>query len=190
MGTMFDHFLASLKNRTNNLSDTVKAKTRRISNNLNAFKSSFSHKTKTTYYTIAQKQEETDYFENDFLSPRAYHMTTFSMDYNSVNENMEWFPYVPSSYDEHNVIDRFIRVITINDDSGFDVRRFSWATSSAVKPQLFCFRDEQIGKRSDEDWPWGMKMTTTRIGPEESQAYRPDCKVVSTWMLTTPADLV
>ncbi|KAH1001808.1 hypothetical protein HUJ04_005774 [Dendroctonus ponderosae] len=119
---MFDHFLASLKNRTNNLSDTVKAKTRRISNNLNAFKSSFSHKTKTTYYTIAQKEEETDYFENDFLSPRAYHMTTFSMDYNSVNENMEWFPYVPSSYDEHNVIDRFIRVITINDDSGFDRR--------------------------------------------------------------------
>lgn len=118
---MFDNFLSALKNRTNNFSDTVKSTSRRISNNLNSIKNSFSHRTKTTYYTIARK-DDTDYFESDYLSPRAYSMTTFSMDYNSVNENMEWFPYVPPSYDEHNVIDRFIRVITINDDSGLDRR--------------------------------------------------------------------
>lgn len=121
---MFDNFLTAIKNKTNNLSDTVKLTTRRISSNFNTLKSSFSHKTKTTYYTITQK-DDLDCYENDYLSPRAYSMTTFSMDYNSVNENMEWFPYVPPSYDEQNVIDRFIRVITINDDTSFDVRTLS-----------------------------------------------------------------
>lgn len=139
---MFDNFLTALKNRTNNLSDAVKSKTRKFSNNLNSIKNSFSHKTKTTYYTITQK-DDTDYFENDYLSPRAYSMTTFSMDYNSVNENMEWFPYVPPSYDEQNVIDRFIRVITINDDHGIDVRDFSNVFILVLI--VFCFFAEADG---------------------------------------------
>ncbi|KAJ8977714.1 hypothetical protein NQ317_007262 [Molorchus minor] len=67
-------------------------------------------------------ETDSDYYDNDFLSPRAYSMTTFSMDYNAVNENMEWFPYVPPSYDEQNVVDRFIRVITIDDDNPMDRR--------------------------------------------------------------------
>lgn len=117
---MFDNWLAAIKNHTNNLSDAIKAKSRRISNNITSFKNQFSHKSKTTYYTITQK-EDSDYYDNDFLSPRAYSMTTFSMDYNAVNENMNWFPYVPPSYDEQNIVDRFIRVITIDDESGMDV---------------------------------------------------------------------
>lgn len=115
---MFDNFLTNLKTHTNNLADNFKQKTRRINNNLNILKNQISrkHKTSTSYYTISQK-EETEYYDNDFLSPRAYSMATFSCDYNAVNENMEWFPYVPPSYDEQNVVDRFIRVITINDDT-------------------------------------------------------------------------
>lgn len=120
---MFDNLFTSLKNRTNNISDVLKLKTRKLSNNLNSLKHSFSHKTKTTYYTIVQKDSADD-LGNDYLSPRACSMTTFSMDYNSVNENMEWFPYVPPSYDEQNIMDRFIRVITLNDDGGSSVRYF------------------------------------------------------------------
>lgn len=115
---MFDNWFANLKNRTNNLSDVIKTKSRRISNNINYLKNSFSHRSKTTYYTITQK-DETDYYENTFLSPRAYPMTTFSIDYNLVNENMEWLPYVPPSYDEHNIVDRFIKVISIDDDDNY-----------------------------------------------------------------------
>lgn len=126
---MFDNFLTNLKAHTNNLADNFKQKTRRINNNLNFLKNQISRKQKTSYYTVSQK-EETDYFDNDFLSPRAYSMTTFSCDYNAANENMNWFPYVPPSYDEQNIIDRFIRVITINDDQ-LDVKL---ATISPNRP--------------------------------------------------------
>ncbi|KAJ8972578.1 hypothetical protein NQ314_000106 [Rhamnusium bicolor] len=44
------------------------------------------------------------------------------MDYNAVNENMEWFPYVPPSYDEQNIVDRFIRVITLDNENSMDRR--------------------------------------------------------------------
>ncbi|RZC39576.1 schwannomin-interacting protein 1-like, partial [Asbolus verrucosus] len=97
-------------------SDLVKAKSRKIVSNINSLKYHIGNKHKTTYYTVAPR-EDNEYFDNDYLSPRAYSMTTFSIDYNSVNENMEWFPYVPPSYDEHNIVDRFIKVITINDDA-------------------------------------------------------------------------
>lgn len=117
---MFDNWFTAIKNHTSNLSDSLKQKTRRLTNNINQIKYNFSNKSKTTYYTITQK-EDSDYYDNDFLSPRAYSMTTFSMDYNAVNENMEWFPYVPPSYDEQNIVDRFIKVITINDENSLDV---------------------------------------------------------------------
>ncbi|KAJ8974810.1 hypothetical protein NQ317_000411 [Molorchus minor] len=64
--------------------------------NLNVSKNHFDPKTKTTYYTITQK-EDSDCYDNDFLSPRAYSMTTFSMDYNAVNENIGVVSYVPPS---------------------------------------------------------------------------------------------
>lgn len=119
---MFENWFVAIKNHTNNLSDSIKLKTRRLTANINSIKYNFTNKSKATYYTITKKEEETDYFENDYLSPRAYSMTTFSMDYNAVNENMEWFPYVPPSYDEQNIVDRFIKVITINDElCGLDV---------------------------------------------------------------------
>lgn len=114
---MFDNLLNSLKNHTNNLSDLVKEKSRRFMSNINPLKNG---KRKTTYYTVSPL-EDNEYFDNDYLSPRAYSMTTFSIDYNSVNENMEWFPYVPPSYDEHNIVDRFVKVISINDET--NVRR-------------------------------------------------------------------
>lgn len=117
---MFDNWFVALKNHTNNLSDTLRLKTRKFTANISSLKYNFTNKSKSTYYTITKK-EETDYFENDFLSPRAYSMTTFSMDYNAVNENMNWFPYVPPSYDEQNIVDRFIKVITINDEHSLDV---------------------------------------------------------------------
>lgn len=113
---MFDNLIAAIKNHTNNLTDNLKSRSRRITSNINTIKSQFGQKGKTSYYTITQK-DDNDYYDNDFLSPRAYSMTTFSCDYNAVNENMEWFPYVPPTYDEQNIVDRFIRVITINDDS-------------------------------------------------------------------------
>ncbi|KAJ8917546.1 hypothetical protein NQ315_005595 [Exocentrus adspersus] len=75
-----------------------------------------------TLESLDESREESDYYDNDFLSPRAYSMTTFSMDYNAVNENMNWFPYVPPSYDEQNIVDRFIRVITLDDDSNMNRR--------------------------------------------------------------------
>jgi hypothetical protein len=111
---MFDNLLSTLKNRTNNIGDLMKEKSRKLVSNINPLKF-IGNKNKTTYYTIAPR-EDNEYFDNDYLSPRAYSMTTFSIDYNSVNENMEWFPYVPPSYDEQNIVDRFIKVITINDD--------------------------------------------------------------------------
>lgn len=117
---MFDNWFAAIKNHTNNFSDAIKSKTRRLSSNINYLKNNFTHKTKTTYYTVS-KTEDSDYYDNDYLSPRAYSMTTFSMDYNAVNENMEWFPYVPPSYDEQNIVDRFIKVITIDSEHSLDV---------------------------------------------------------------------
>lgn len=133
---MFENWFVAIKNHTNNLSDSIKFKTRRLTANINSLKYNFTNKTKTTYYTIT-KQEETDCYENDYLSPRAYSMTTFSMDYNAVNENMEWFPYVPPSYDEQNIVDRFIKVITINDEQSLDVSEIPLYLKKRIYMLLF-----------------------------------------------------
>lgn len=115
---MFDNLMNTLTKQTNNLSDLVKTKARKLSVNLNLIKERIVHNTKKPIYTevtLRDPHEEAEYLDS-YLSPRAYSMTTYSIDYNSVNENMEWFPYVPPSYDEQNIVDRFLRVITVNDD--------------------------------------------------------------------------
>ncbi|KAK9872320.1 hypothetical protein WA026_017128, partial [Henosepilachna vigintioctopunctata] len=112
---MLDNLLVSIKNHANNIGDTLKSKSRKISANINTFKNQITNKSKSTYYTITRK-EDNEYY-NDYLSPRAYSMTTFSINgYNNMNDNVEWLPHMPPSFDENNIVDRFIKVITINDN--------------------------------------------------------------------------
>lgn len=108
---MFENLLTNLKNQTNNLTDNLRAKTRKLAFNINSFKEKLGSKPKTTYYTIS-RQEECDYFDNDYLSPRAY---SCNDRWPSITENMQWVPYVPPKLDEQNIVDRFIKVITIDD---------------------------------------------------------------------------
>lgn len=117
---MFENFLTNLKNQTNNLSDNLRTKTRKLAYNLNSFKEKIVSKPKTTYYTITRNEEECDYFDNDsYLSPRAYFCNDNK--WPSITENMQWVPYVPPKLDEQNIVDRFIKVITIDDDSNDNV---------------------------------------------------------------------
>lgn len=109
---MFDNLLTAIKNQSNNLADNFKSKTRKLTFNVTSFKSKITNKPKTTY-TVNQK-EEYDYFYNDYLSPRAYSVND---NWPSMNDNMQWVPYVPPKLDEHNIVDRFIKVITINDEN-------------------------------------------------------------------------
>lgn len=110
---MFENFLTNLKNQTNNLTDSFKTKTRKFAYNLNSFKEKITSKPKTTYYTISRK-EECDYLNDDYLSPRAYSCSDNS--WPSITENMQWMPYVPPKLDEQNIVDRFIKVITLDND--------------------------------------------------------------------------
>lgn len=115
---MLENFLANLKNQTSNLTDNLRMKTRKLTFNINAFKEKISSKPKTTtYYTISRK-DECDYYNNDYLSPRAFNLNDKCP---SITENMQWVPYVPPKLDEQNIVDRFIKVITIDDDSNDNV---------------------------------------------------------------------
>ncbi|KRT78408.1 hypothetical protein AMK59_8612 [Oryctes borbonicus] len=113
---MFENLLISIKNQANSLSDNIKSKSRRLAMNFSSLKNRLTNKESKgkTYYTISQK-EIPDYYDNDYLSPRACSMN-YSSQWPSINDNMEWVPYVPPSLDEHNILDRFIKVITINDE--------------------------------------------------------------------------
>lgn len=166
---MFENFLTNLKNQTNNLTDNLRAKTRKFAFNINSFKEKLVSKPKTTYYTISRR-EECDYFDNnDYLSPRAWP---------SITENMQWVPYVPPKLDEQNIVDRFIKVITIDDDND--------NVSQTIVCWLFlmcnCFcRGELIAKRSEEGWRWDLKMIiiVDMTGLAENPVCNQDCRVVS-----------
>lgn len=116
---MFDNLLTTIKNKTNSLSDNLKSKTKKLSINFNAFKTK-SNKTASNYYTVSHT-EERDYLDNDYLSPRACSIG-YGNQWPSITDNMSWNLYVPSTLDEHNIVDRFIKVITIDDE---DVRIIS-----------------------------------------------------------------
>lgn len=112
---MFENLLTSLKNHTNNLTDNFKFKSRKLTININSLKNRVSSKQPktTSYYTVSQKEEfDHDFLNNDYLSPRAIYV---SDTWPSMNDNMQWVPYVPPKLDEHNIVDRFIKVITIDD---------------------------------------------------------------------------
>lgn len=120
---MFENFLTNLKNQTNNLTDNLKAKTRRLTFSFNSLKEKIVSKPKTTYYTVSRKEEDDcDYFNNDYLSPRAYSCYNDN-NWPSITENMQWVPYVPPKLDEQNIVDRFIKVITIDDENNDNVSK-------------------------------------------------------------------
>lgn len=121
---MFENLLTSIKNQTNQFTDTLKLKSRKLTNNLNVLKTKKRNNTtnNSNYYkkVVPVITTESDYFNNDYLSPRACSLS-YNSNEDSVNDNiMEWLPYVPVAYDEQNIVDRFIRVITINSET--DVR--------------------------------------------------------------------
>lgn len=110
---MFENLFTTLKNKTNTLTDNLKTKSRKLAFNFN-FAKNKNVKTTSNYYTVSPV-DENEYDHDSYLSPRA-----ISMNYNSawpsITENMNWNPYVPPSLDEHNIVDRFIKVITIDDE--------------------------------------------------------------------------
>ncbi|KAI4464756.1 schwannomin interacting protein 1 [Holotrichia oblita] len=112
---MLDNLLTSLRNQANTLSDNLKSKSRRLAMNFSSLKNRLTKKESKgkTYYTVSNK-EIPEYYDNDYLSPRACSMN-YNTEWPSINDNMEWVPYVPPSLDEHNILDRFIKVITVND---------------------------------------------------------------------------
>ncbi|KAF2902302.1 hypothetical protein ILUMI_03882, partial [Ignelater luminosus] len=113
---MFENLFTTLKNRANSLNDNIKSKSRRLTTSFDSLKNRIYNKTKpSTYYTITPKDEH-DYFNNEYLSPRAYSIDNFNPDSPYESVNMEWVPYFPPTLDEHSIIDRFLRVVTINED--------------------------------------------------------------------------
>lgn len=100
---MFENLVNSLKNKTKKLTlslSTLRNKTAKTTN---------------SYYTVSHV-DNNELYDNDFLSPRAISMN-YNSQWPSVTENMNWNPYVPPTLDEHNIVDRFIKVITIEDDN-------------------------------------------------------------------------
>lgn len=110
---MFDNFINKLKNQATNFSVTFKHKTDNL--NLDYFKvrHKISIKSASNYSNVSQHEDDWN------LSPRAYTSFDNSTKCPSIinnTENMEWVPYFPTGYD-NSIIERFIRVITINDDA-------------------------------------------------------------------------
>lgn len=172
---MLDNLLVNLKNHANNLGDSLKSKSRKISSNFNAFKYHIRNKSRSTYYTIARK-EENEYY-NDYLSPRAYSMTTFSVNdsYNISYQN-EWFPIPLSLEDNNSIVDRFIKVISVNDTNEVGYLVNSLGNVNFIIS--FYYREEQTGKRSGGGLQWVLKMIITLIVLEENQVFKLDYRVV------------
>ena len=115
---MFEHLLSSIKNQSSNLSDNIKSKSKKLSYNLSALKNRFSTKGNKhrQHYLVSQKNANAnDSYDDNFLSPRACFANGDDV-WPSISDNMEWVPFVPPSVDEQNILERFMRVITINDD--------------------------------------------------------------------------
>lgn len=113
---MFENLINNLKTHTSNLTDNIKTKSKKFSLNIDSLKERITNKQeKTSYYSPGSIIDDNDYYNNDFLSPRAYNHNGNSK-WPEISHNMEWVPYVPPTLDEFNIVDRFIKVITINDD--------------------------------------------------------------------------
>lgn len=166
---MFENFLTTLKKRTNNITDSLKSKSRKLT-----FNFKIKSTTTTNYYTVTQVN--TDYLDNDYLSPRACSLNCNSQ-LNSMNENMEWVPFVPPSLDEHNIVDRFIKVITLDDNCNV---RFLFFSRLCFINVLIPYRGELTEKKFVEDWQWVLRTITTItvIVQDVNLAYRLVFKVV------------
>lgn len=106
---MFDNFLNKLKNQANYISSNIKTKSIKLTN-LESIKNPFRNN-KNDYNSISQGEELS------YLSPRAYTDVDNSKWPTIINDNnMEWLPYVPN-VEDNSIVDRFVRVITINDDT-------------------------------------------------------------------------
>lgn len=103
---MFENLLTSIKNKTNTLTDNLKSKSRKISSGLESLKTRIYSKPKSNGYYTVTPREDTEYNDYEYLAPRANNDVPY----------MKWVPYVPPKCDEQNIVDRFVRVITINDD--------------------------------------------------------------------------
>lgn len=101
---MFD-FFDKIKKQTNNITNNIKTHSLKL--NLNNIKNPFA---KHDYKSVSQGEEMS------YLSPRAYETNSWP-----VVDN-DWLPYVPKGID-NSIVDRFVRVITINDDTD-NVRLF------------------------------------------------------------------
>lgn len=112
---MFDNIFSSLKIRAKDLNDSLKSKSKKLTTNIDSIKNIFNKPKSQTTYTVA-KNDHNDYFTNEYLSPRAYVMDNCNSQYKSINENVEWMQHFPSKFDEQNIIDRFLKVITLNED--------------------------------------------------------------------------
>lgn len=112
---MFDNFINKLKSQATLISDSFKNKTDKLTDNISNLKVKISTKSAKTEYASVLQNDEWN------LSPRAY--TSFDSNFPSfINTgNMEWVPYVPEGYD-NSIIERFIRVITVNDDDEHDYK--------------------------------------------------------------------
>lgn len=105
---MFDNFLDKLKNQANYISNNIKYQKHKFSH-LETFKNPFKLN-KNDYKSVSQGEEM------QYMSPRAYTETDNTKWPTIVNHNVEWFPYVPRGED-NSVVDKFVRIITINDES-------------------------------------------------------------------------
>lgn len=104
---MFDNFLNKLKNQANTITSNIKAQSLKLTN-LDTYKNPF--KSKNGNYDSINQGEELSY-----LSPRAYSDNDTKWPSIINDNNMEWLPYVPYGED-NSIVDRFVRVITLNDD--------------------------------------------------------------------------
>lgn len=120
---MFENLFTTLKNRANNLNDNLASKSKKFTSNLGSLKNRLYKKSNKpkSYYTV-KTRDDNDYYNDEYLSPRAYTIDNFNSSeptYESVN--MEWVPYFPSKFDEHNIVDRFLKVITLPEDEAVRV---------------------------------------------------------------------
>lgn len=118
---MFENFISTVKAQTSNITDNLKVKSRKLTYNINSLKNRITNKPKTSVYHTVNQKDDSEYLYSDYLSPRAFYV---SDTWPSMNDNMQWEPYVPPKLDEHNIVDRFVKVITINDDDDDDSVRF------------------------------------------------------------------
>lgn len=163
---MFENLLTNLKTQTNKVStsfnENLRSQTTKLSENFDNFKYKLKTNKVSNFLTKHNNVNEFDeQLNNDYFSPRAFSTKTVHCEENDLmwpilNENNEnIIKVIPFDEDPENldIVERFIKVITINDNDANEIVRVNYFGENLFRINLnilFCLETNRSRGDSTE----------------------------------------